>query len=207
MPGSLRAMEKEEDERLRVNAPILQPEHIKLWLPSDLPAADRPSGCMPKLPKMEAALRVGQCHETLDSIRDRLHAKKHLINRRNKNTTGQYESTRSRTVIGEMGDRISLLALKYNKARDALWALGNGEEHKDVLKELKREHLSMDGEEEQPDAESTRQMLRAGGEGGPRAPKKKKKDDRPHESSRAVLSWIWVAGDVAEESGVLHGCE
>lgn len=214
MPGGLRALEAENDERLRSGKEEVQPEHIKLWMPSQLTAAERTSGCVAKLPEMEAKLRVGQCHEALNLIRDRLHAKKHLINRRNKNITGQNKSTKARTIIGDITDRIQLLARKYTGARNALWALGGADDHGQVLQELKHEHLTMQAEEEQPDAEATRNMQRAGGDGGSRTARKKKKsknkDGTVREStSTTVLSWIWVAGDVeGEGDGTgLHGCE
>ncbi|KIM74602.1 hypothetical protein PILCRDRAFT_14267 [Piloderma croceum F 1598] len=83
MPGSMRAIAEEDEIYRRNDMPPQPAELIKLWLPSDLDPQDRPIGCIAGLAEMEAKLREAQCHEALDNIHDRLHSKKHLIDRRN----------------------------------------------------------------------------------------------------------------------------
>lgn len=196
-----------EDERLRLHD-LPQPvaENMRLWMPSDLPADAQRNGCIGKLPAMELLLRAAQCSEALDAIRAHLHAKKHLINRRNKNVTGQKRSTRSRTLIGRVGDRVTAQFQKYTQAREALFALGGLEEFGARFKVLLQEHLVLDGEEQQADHEASRRMNRAGG-GGPRS-SKKQVTVTPGESRR-VMSWIWFAGDIPEDRDHrgLHACK
>lgn len=191
------AAEEEEREARDLVRPLAK--NTKLWFPSELSVEERRTGCDPRLPDMEKELRVAQCDESLDAVRACLHAKQHLILRRNKNTTGQYKSTRARTLIGRVGDRVTTQYKRYTRARDALMALGGLEEHAVKFQVLLPEHLTLDTEALAPDHEASRLMNRAGG-GGPRSQKKKTGE------STKVLSWIWIGG-TAPESGGLHDCE
>lgn len=204
MPGALTAIKAEDAAREADGLLLPNAELIKLWLPSDLPPLDRPTGCMGPLPAMEKKLREAQCNESLEAVRNRLHAQKHLIYWRNKNVRGQNHSTRSRTLIGAVGDRIKSHQLKYTRARDALWALGGAVEFEGRFKALLNEHLVLDAEGTQHDHEAHRKMRAAGG-GGPRAPKKVVEGSE----SRKTLSWIWVAGIIPgeDEDLSIHSCE
>lgn len=196
-----------EDELRRAQGlPQSMAEDVRLWMPSDLPAAAQQSGCVANLPAMELKLRVAQCDEALDAVRANLHAKKHLINRRNKNDTGQKRTSRSRTLIGRVGDRVTIQSQKYTRAREALFALGGVEEFGTRFKVLLAEHLVLDGEGQQADHEASRRMNRAGG-GGARSAKKQV-TVVPGDSTQ-VISWIWFAGDVPEDRDHrgLHACE
>lgn len=211
MPHALVIIRAESEERERLDLPYLAAEDVKLWLPSELPSAVRVTGCTAGLPTMELKLRAAQCEEALTAVRAHLHAKKHLINRRNKNDTGQYKSTRSRTIIGRVGDRVTLQVKKYTHARAALFELDGLEEHGSKYKELLPEHVTLATEELPEDHESSRRMNRAGG-GGPRSSKKAKAKTDPISTepseSRVLTSWIWLAGGVIsqKQNGSLHGC-
>lgn len=212
VPGALRAMEREEEQRTSLDLPPPEAERVKLWLPSELSDADRCTGCMPSLPSMEKELRKAECYDTLDHIRDRLHAKKHLIDDRIRHVTGQRQGTKSNTIIGEVTERINLLADKYRHARSALWALGGKDEYGPIFQELKPEHLTLDYEEEEDD-DALRRMARAGGDTSRKKRKKKLKDDQRRLNAdvpgdtRRVLSWIWFAGnDASGGAQGLHGC-
>ncbi|KAF7983646.1 hypothetical protein HWV62_20596 [Athelia sp. TMB] len=196
MPHAYSLAQGVEDDRAARDLPRPSAEEEKLWLPSDFSHEERQTGCDARLPQMELRLRIAQCEEALAAIRSYLHAKKHLVYRRNKNTTGQNKSTRARTIIGRVGDRITGQQRKYTRAREALMALGGLEEHAHRFQVLLKEHLTLDAEELSPDYESSRRMNRAGG-GGPRAPKV-----RTGESTQ-ILPWIWVGGSTPE-SGGLH---
>lgn len=98
MPGAIVAIRAEDDVRAAQGLLLPNPKSVKLWLPSDLPEADREVGCVGPLAAMEMTLREAQCYEGLDAVRNRLHAKQHLIHWRNKNVTGQYHSTRASSV-------------------------------------------------------------------------------------------------------------
>jgi hypothetical protein len=97
--------------------------------------------------------------------------------------------------------------------------LGGEVEFGGTFKELKQEHLVLDGDGPQPDVESSRRMNVAGGGAGPRAKKssgkgkgKARGNDVPPEGpgeSRKLMSWIWMVGEVPgeDENGGLHSCE
>ncbi|KAF7965199.1 hypothetical protein HWV62_45095 [Athelia sp. TMB] len=186
----------ENDHRESNNLPRPLAEDAKLWLPSDLSTEERRTGCDARIPGMELKLRVAQCEEALNAIRAFLHTKQHLIQKRNKNSTGQNKTTRARTLIGRVTDKITAQHKKYNRARDSLLSLEGLEDHAQVFRVLTEEHLTLDFEEDAPDHEASRKMNRAGG-GGPRSQKKKK----PGESTK-VLSWIWVSGSALEPGGM-----
>jgi hypothetical protein len=211
MPGALRCIKKEDEMRTMNDDEPPNPKFVKLWLPSELPEDERCTGCAGNLVELEGKLQAAQCHQALDNIRDRLHAKKHLINRCNRNVTGQYKSTCARNLIGHVGDRVTTHFKKYNRARNALWALGGEVTFGQTFKELRTKHLVLDGEDTPPDAEASQKMNLAGGGAGPRN-KKKQKDkagNAVQRKSRRILSWIWVAGDVPGEgeNGALHTCK
>ncbi|KAH7904773.1 hypothetical protein BJ138DRAFT_1106537, partial [Hygrophoropsis aurantiaca] len=134
MPGAVHCIQREE--RLSSDTPV-KAGNIKLWMPSDLPVEERDHGCVRGLAQMEIRLREAQCSNALETLRSRLYAKAYLINFRNKNTRGQVQSTRSRTLINHVGDRVSLSASKYRRARAALMALCGSEFKCDKYKELK----------------------------------------------------------------------
>lgn len=221
MPHALVLIRAEDEEHQRLGLPFPAAEAVKLWLPSELPAAVRVTGCATNLPMMELKMRAAQCEEALTGVRAQLHAKKHLINRRNKNDTGQARTTRSRTLISHVGDRVDLQVKKYKRARDALFALDGLEEHGRKFLELLPEHITLNTEEIQEDHESSRRMNRAGG-GGPRSSKKvvaatdtsnpsgsSKKPATGASESKALTSWIWMAGDTLsrEANRPLHACK
>ncbi|KAF7335584.1 CxC2 domain-containing protein [Mycena venus] len=77
VPGASAAISSAEASR-EPDAPPPQPEHIKLFMPSEMRGIgteDRLWGCLPGLLEMETRLRVSQCLNCLSEIRSRLHAK------------------------------------------------------------------------------------------------------------------------------------
>ncbi|KAJ7708492.1 hypothetical protein B0H14DRAFT_2646627 [Mycena olivaceomarginata] len=102
MPGVASAIETDEVGH-DPDEPPPQVEKIKLYMPSDLSAADRLSGCMKNLPDIEVKMWIAQCDNVLVVMRGRLHAKRHLITFHNENITGQIKSTKARTLIEQCG--------------------------------------------------------------------------------------------------------
>lgn len=195
MPGALRAIEREDEDRDPSAAPP-NAEDIKLWLPSDLTGSDRVTGCTVGLPEMEVKLREAQCEDALTMVRTRLHAKRFLISFRNTHHVGQKQSTRSNRLIARMGDRVVAHAEKYRAARRALIQLKGAE--LSSFPELKATDLTLQ-EEIASDNAAAEKLGRVGS-----------KNHRPlHMStSRTTLSWIWTArGGPEEEEGDLHACE
>ncbi|KAJ7081907.1 hypothetical protein C8R43DRAFT_909756 [Mycena crocata] len=193
MPGV--ALLKEAAEAARdpdVAAP--KAEDIKLWLPSELKLGERRAACRRGLADVEAKLRKGQCADALDTLRSRLHAQSHLTTWRNSNSVGQRAATRSATLIGRVGDRISRAATKYRRAREALIVL-KGAEHAPQFKELRPADINVNQQEED-DARARRKLARLGSS--------RRARNEPSNKPKA-FSWIWTAGTVpGEECQMLH---
>ncbi|KAJ7444055.1 hypothetical protein B0H11DRAFT_1931229 [Mycena galericulata] len=195
-PGAIRAVLVEEAQRDQ-DLPPVKAEEIRLYLPSQLPEAERLNGCQRGVPEMEARLREAQCTDALVQIRARLYAKGHLITFRNENLTGQVQTTRSQTLIAHVGARVAATQRKYNDAREALLTL-RGSDYAPHLKKINNSDLTLDGEERENDAQARDKLARiaVGSHGHParNAPAKNK-----------VLSWIWTArGALDDNEKELH---
>ncbi|KAJ7689073.1 hypothetical protein B0H14DRAFT_3101092 [Mycena olivaceomarginata] len=139
MPAAVRMIQKEEVTR-DPDLPAPSAEHIRLWLPSELPR---------NIVDMEAKLREGQAENALVTIRGQLHSKCFLINFRNKNLTGQKKTTRAHTILSQLGDRIEISARKYRDARAALTSL------KGILK---ASDLILEGEDARDSSEAAKKL-------------------------------------------------
>ncbi|KIY61244.1 hypothetical protein CYLTODRAFT_405658 [Cylindrobasidium torrendii FP15055 ss-10] len=128
MPLTVELMEQEEREanaRARRNGTSRVPtpeEHIKLWLPSDIPHATRLSHPT-ILFVTEAGLRRINCSTELDTVRHLLYSRGHLISFRDRFVTGQDKGTRSRTLIEDVTDRLNAAVLRFNTSCSALISL------------------------------------------------------------------------------------
>ncbi|KAJ7457546.1 hypothetical protein B0H11DRAFT_1738205 [Mycena galericulata] len=200
MPGAPVAIAEAEGARDEDAAPP-KPEVIKLFMPSDMvPASvdDKLRGCVPGLLNMEAKLRISQCNNSLAALRSRLHAKRHLIGFRDSNVTGQIQSTKARTLIGQVGERVDGYATRYRKGREALLALKDAGEFPQ-FRELKPEDVRLDGDADESDAASRKKLAMLSAGRGARAPR-----NAPGTSKR-VMSWIWTApGALDDDEERLH---
>jgi hypothetical protein len=201
MPGAERVIAA-EDATQNTDAPLVNAENVKLWLPSDLPEADRERGCLHGIADMEARLREAQASDALKILRSRLHTKRHMIGFRDSNITGQVKATKARTLIDQVGEWVTDIADKYRRARKALTSL-KGSNFAPQFKTLKAEHLTLAGETDDHDKDA-RKRLKVAGTG--------KNTRIPHHlsgGSKAVVSWIWTAEGVPEkeEESHLHSCE
>jgi hypothetical protein len=209
-PAAVRLIQAEEAAR-DPELPSLSPEHIRLWLPSELPAEERTgSGCQRNVAAMEATMREGQCSNALVAIRGRLHSKRFLINFRTKNLTGQKKTTRAHTIIAQLGERVEVAAHKYRDARTALTSL-NGAEYAPHLKILKASDITLEGEDDrdpgaaaQSDRAAVKKLARIGGgtHGQPL-----RNDASAHKPPG--VSWIWLAqgGALDRSDEEMHECE
>ncbi|KAJ7454342.1 hypothetical protein B0H11DRAFT_2244997 [Mycena galericulata] len=183
MPGAAAAVAEAEAERDE-DAPPPKPESINLFMPSGMvpqSVDDTLRGCVPGLLDMEAKLRVAQCNNSLAALRSRLHAKRHLIGFRDSNVTGQIQSTKARTLIGQ-----ALVSLK-----------GAGEFPQ--FRELKDNDVRLDGDADESDAAARKKLAMLSAGRGARAPR-----NAPGTSKR-VMSWIWTApGALDDEAERLH---
>ncbi|KAJ7436521.1 hypothetical protein B0H11DRAFT_1754802 [Mycena galericulata] len=193
MPGVAALREAEEEMRDR-DVPAPKAEHVKLWLPSGLSAAQRRSACRRGVAAVESRLRRGQCADALTTLRSRLHAQRHIIAWRNSNAAGQNSSTRSATLIGRVGDRVARVAAKYRQARAALIEL-EGPDHVPEFKELKDEDLRVDLEEES-DMAARKKLARLGST---------KRSRNEPAARKKGMSWIMmVGGGPGEDDAELH---
>jgi hypothetical protein len=203
MPGAGPAISNAEAAR-DPDAPPPRPEKIKLWMPSDMATVGDNEilrGCIPGLVDMEARLRVAQCDNSLASLRSRLHAKRWLIGFRNENVTGQVHATKARTLISQVGERAESYAQRYRKGRAVLVEL-KGEDEYPHLRELKPEHIVLDGDHGDSDAAARKKLAMIGAGRGVRVPR-----NAPG-ASRRVMSWIWTApGALEKEEERLHDCK
>ncbi|KAJ7429980.1 hypothetical protein B0H11DRAFT_1765938 [Mycena galericulata] len=190
-PGAARASEAAE-AALDPEAPPILAERIRLFMPSELSAEEREHGCQRGIVAMEARLREAQCMDALIALRSHLHAKRHLISFRNKNITGQVKATKSRTLIGSVGDKATAAANKYRQGRAALLKL-KGPDYARHFQELKDSDLTLDGEEVSSDTVARKKLSMLNAGKGARAPR------HISGSSKRVLSWIWTAGGALED--------
>ncbi|KAJ7884181.1 hypothetical protein B0H14DRAFT_2564560 [Mycena olivaceomarginata] len=143
-------------------------------------------------------LRVAQCNNSLASLRSRLHAKRWLIGFRNENVTGQVHATKARTLIGQVGERVESYAQRYRRGHAAVVQL-KGEGAFPYLRELKPEHVVLDGDYGESDAAARKKLAMIGGGRGARAPR-----NAPG-TSKQVISWIWTSpGALEKEEERLH---
>ncbi|KAJ6528210.1 hypothetical protein B0H19DRAFT_1083730 [Mycena capillaripes] len=199
MPGAECALADAEAERdPDLAAP--RPEKIKLWMPSqmDSQAESATRECVTGLPEMEAKLRVGQCNNSLVSLRSRLHAKRHLIGFRNANVTGQIQATKARMLITQVGERADWYADRYRRGRTAVVVL-KGAAAYPHLRQLKPDDVHLDGDAGESDAAAWKKLGMISAGRGARVPR-----NAPGTSKR-VMSWIWTApGALENEEERLH---
>ncbi|KAJ7832602.1 hypothetical protein B0H13DRAFT_1914961 [Mycena leptocephala] len=194
MPGAARAIADAEAAWDQDESPP-KPEHIQLFMPSDLAVNDVNEvlrACVPGLVGMEAKLRVGQCDNSLVSLRARLHAKRFLIGFRNENVAGQVQATKARTLIGQVGERAESYAERYRKGHRALVFL-KGTEAYPYLRELKADNIQLDGDWGDSDAQARKKQAMIGVGRGAREPR-----NAPG-TSKWVMSWIWTARAIRVE--------
>ncbi|KAJ7093757.1 hypothetical protein C8R44DRAFT_890661 [Mycena epipterygia] len=192
MPGAAHIIAAAEAGR-DPDAQPPKPEKIKLFMPSQMPDNEPLRGCVPRLLTAEAKLRVGQSTNALVKLRARLHAKRHLITFRNENVTGQIGSTKARTLIGQVGERVEACAAKYRHAREALISL-QGPEAIAKFKELRPQDVQLDGDEGESDAAARKKLAMIGSGREARVPR-----NAPG-TSKKVMSWIWTAPGALDDA-------
>jgi hypothetical protein len=201
MPGAKAMLDAEEALRDEQAAPVAA-EAVKLWMPHEMPSALRGAGCVGGLCATEAKLRVSQCENSLVMLRTRLHAKRHFISYRNANVTGQIQSTKAATLIGQIGERVDAAAARYRQGREALVALHDGGESVLQFQPLLADDIRLDGDWGESDGAARKKLAMIGAGRGARAPR-----NEPGTSKR-TMSWIWTApGALADAEKHLHACE
>ena len=95
---------------------------VPLFLPSTLSDAAR-FKCPPKLVAMEKEIRLGQCYDTLSSLRHHLHSRSRLLKDKYVNVQSQGPNTKSQGLVDRTAAQISAAADRYTTAHSALKAL------------------------------------------------------------------------------------
>ncbi|KAJ7022824.1 hypothetical protein C8F04DRAFT_970935 [Mycena alexandri] len=205
-PGAVRALKAEEAKR-EPDLPAPSPEHIRLWLPSELSEQERDgAGCQRNVAAMEAELRQGQCSNTLVVIRNLLHCKRYLLTFRNENLAGQQKTTRAHTIVAQLGERVDVDARKYRDARGALTRL-KGPGYAPEFRDLKATDLTLEGEEARDPGEaakSDRQAVKKMGRISGGTHGQPVRNDASAAKAPGI-SWIWMApGALDGEEQGLH---
>ncbi|KAJ7711510.1 hypothetical protein B0H16DRAFT_1480294 [Mycena metata] len=194
MSSAVRQLEEEEGTR----DPKLPPpsaEDVKLYLPSGLRQADRADGYYKGLPVMEGKLREGQLRDSLRVLRSRLHAKRHLLNYRDKSVVGQWAAMQAYTLIGRIEERVDAMSTKYRRSRSALIAL-RGSVACEKFHKLKSSDVQLD-EECEVDIKARKKLGNMGS--------KFRRQGPALSSKNKTFSWIWTGGGGPGEDEVeLH---
>ncbi|KAK6971927.1 CxC2 domain-containing protein [Favolaschia claudopus] len=191
MPTSTQVLDEFEAGR-DTELPAPPAERVKLFMPSEM-EGDGLRGCVLGLLGMEEKLRVAQCQNSLASLRARLHAKRHLISFRDSFVVGQVQSTKARTLIAQVGERVESHAERYRRGRKALAGLGVLGSYAD-LRELKPEDVQLDGDAGESDSAARKKLAMIGSGRGARAPR------QAPGTSKRIMSWIWTAPGALDES-------
>ncbi|KAJ7674246.1 hypothetical protein B0H17DRAFT_1208150 [Mycena rosella] len=185
MPGATNTLEAVEEERYAEAEPP-NPEDVVLWMPNELTKPERARGCVKGLGEKEATLRGSQCTNTPDSLRDLLLSKRQLILYCNDHLVGQEQNTCSNMLVGQAGDRIDAVTIKYRRP----W---------NTLRSLKGDawYIKLD-EEQEADARAQQWLAQIGS-------RHKRQKNAPMLSSKAkMFSWIWtVRGGSGEDEEAL----
>lgn len=152
------------------------PENISLILPSRVESTRRDTVCLHRVTEYEQQLRLAQLQDSLIELR-RVRRIRHslLMNHRFQIAgQGQRVSTRSRTVINGIEERISKFVQRYRVAYDALVQLDPAGEWQETYCEL------TDGENRGPGKEDYEWGV---GDGS------------------YTISWIWLSNPRAQNAG------
>lgn len=183
-------------------------ETVRLFLPSDiLDQEKRGHACAEGLPDVEASLRAGECHESLESLRQGLRARTMTNRFRLRHWSGQRMLTRGQGILRQINLRIHKAKLRYRYGRNALLRLkGHGPwerelqvlEDKDVLA-LNERALTA---EEAAQRQSIHDYEGVPEEGGIAA-----LGEVAAGESRRTLSWIWYStkADSENEADLVEG--
>lgn len=128
-----------------------QPEAVKLWMPSQLDDVSRERGCHEGLAEMEMKLRMGQCNDSLETVRMLLRGRSSMLKWRIGNISGQKATTRFGVAIERLKQKMRAVMDRYNHSRLALAALDAGGDWEADLQELRVSDMRMAGQDGESD--------------------------------------------------------
>ena len=112
------------------------PENATIWPPSKIPDSFHLRVCYQGLAAMEERIRTANCYDSLDAIWNVLNVKSWLVHFKNKNSCGQREGNRSRTIIDQVHERVRVAAERYRAAHCGKMALEGTGDWEEVLQVL-----------------------------------------------------------------------
>ncbi|KAI0056878.1 hypothetical protein BV25DRAFT_1920621 [Artomyces pyxidatus] len=118
-----------------------RPEHIKLYLPSDFPTADRHEHCEPSMSAMEAKLRHAAMAQALNDLRYQLRFRTYMNKWKIKNIKGQRPNTRARSAQANIEGSVKRAAETYRLNYKAYKSLVGDGVWQDKFQELKNEDI------------------------------------------------------------------
>ncbi|KAF7295610.1 CxC2 domain-containing protein [Mycena indigotica] len=202
MPGAATLLERDEANR-DSDLPPPDPEHIQLYMPSQMPAATDAGGrfgCRPGLVETEERLRVTQCENSLVAIRSALNAKRWLIAYRNAHLVGQKQTTKSAKLIESVTERLMRHVRRYRRGFAALGNLNAIHRHPQ-LRELTDADVRFNMDADTEDVDATHKLNAIGARRNARITRL----GRNSGESRRTMSWVWTAaGALGDEEAELH---
>ncbi|KAK6971667.1 CxC2 domain-containing protein [Favolaschia claudopus] len=189
MPGAGEQLLEDEDERDSELPPPLA-EDVKIYLPSELPAARREE-CSERLREREVRLRHGVLADCVANLRRSLLAKRHLVDWR-EGAVGQRGTTRAATLVQRVEERIDWLGKAYKRSRDAVVGLVGLRDCE--WRELRAEDLRVEDEVEDDTGARRRLGLVGSQTRERRISKAMGKRVKQRGGKRQKMSWIWTSG-------------
>ncbi|OSC99710.1 hypothetical protein PYCCODRAFT_1372594 [Trametes coccinea BRFM310] len=156
-------------------------EGVRLGLPSDISPAHRTHACGEHLMMMEKRLRIAQCRDSLQDVRNKLHTLDHLYKYKKANVRHQAPNTRAIEGLGQQWARCNRAVARYRRARRSRLALDGPGGWESEFRVLHDEDVRGIADDE-PDS-----VLKG---------KRKSAATGPGEG-RKKMSWIWNASDRA----------
>jgi len=102
----------------------LPEDALKIWLPSEIPADDRDTWCLPGIPHLEFRFRYAQADDSLAEVRRLLKLLQGLRDQKAKHPSHvQKNVTRSKGLVEGLAAKVRRNASRYSHARDAMLAL------------------------------------------------------------------------------------
>jgi hypothetical protein len=118
MPGLQSYLDSETE--MSAGDTILEPEHMKLHLPSSIPTAHRLHICIPSLADIESCLHFAQVSEALTGLCWQLRTKMMVTKLSQRDASSQRSYTRSQTLRDQVEICVRTCQRQYNDAQSAV---------------------------------------------------------------------------------------
>ena len=205
MPGLKSYLDSETE--MSADDTMLEPEHMKVHLPSSIPATHRLHVCIPSLADIESRLHFAQALEALTGLRRQLRTKMMVTKLCHRDASSQRSYTRSQTLRDQVEIRVRTCQRQYNDARSAVLALRGPGDWEATLPVLKPEDVRGISERAMTEEEKAEQLAARRMAALPDDPMIDGQEALPVVAidpklavgeGRRKLSWIWYTVGEAE---------